>query len=190
MKYTIKSEKIVFNDYFKITEAIIEHDLFQGGTQEVKRKCFDRGDSVAILLYEKESDSLIFTNQFRYPTVQSDSGWIVEIPAGSVEDNDIKEERAKKELLEEIGYEINSLEFVSSFYVSPGGSSERIFLYYQEVSSKNKVDEGGGVTSEKEDIEIVKFSASEIEKLLLENRIRDAKSIIALQWFLLFRRNK
>ncbi len=70
MKYKVIKEEIVFDDFFKIKKATIEHELFDSGTIEVDRLCFDRGDSVAVLLYEKDTDSLLFTNQFRYPTAQ------------------------------------------------------------------------------------------------------------------------
>jgi nudix-type nucleoside diphosphatase (YffH/AdpP family) len=184
MKFTIKEEKTVFDDFFTIKEALIEHETFKGETITVRRKCFERGDSVAVLLYEKDTDSLLFTEQFRYPTVKKDTGWTVEVTAGSLEKGDTPIKRAQIELQEEIGYHVDDLDFIYSFYVSPGGTSERIFLYFSEVSSKDKIAEGGGRVSEKEDIQLIKYPVSEIEELLSENKINDAKTLIAVQWFL------
>jgi nudix-type nucleoside diphosphatase (YffH/AdpP family) len=127
----------------------------------------------------------LFTNQFRYPTTKEKNGWILELTAGSIESDESASERAKKEVEEEIGYKINEMEFINSFFVSPGGSSERIMLYYSEVDSTNKVFEGGGLKSEKEDIQLVKIKREEVIEQLKNNKIRDAKTIIGIQWFLL-----
>lgn len=184
MKFEILKEEIIFNDYFKIKKAKIKHELFDTNIIEVDRLCFERGDSVAIVIYEKDTDMLLFTNQFRYPTVK-EKGWILELVAGSIELGDITEERVKKEVEEEIGYKVNEIEFINSFFVSPGGTSERIYLYYSEVDSKNKVFKGGGMKFEKEDIQLVKIKSSDVNEQMKSNKFRDAKTIIGLQWFYL-----
>ncbi|EGV43874.1 NUDIX hydrolase [Bizionia argentinensis JUB59] len=185
MKYNIVKEELVFDSFFKIKKAKITHDLFDSNTIEVDRFCFERGDSVAIVLYEKDSDSLLFTNQFRYPTIKEKDGWILELTAGSLEPNDKDPVyRVKKEVEEEIGYSVSDIEFISSFFVSPGGTSERIFLYYAEVNSSDKLFEGGGMLTEKEDIQLVKIKAKEVINRFKKNEFRDAKTIIGIQWFL------
>jgi len=185
MKYEILNEEIVFEDFFKIKKARIKHDLFNSNTVEVERLSFERGDSVAIVLYEKDSDSLLFVKQFRYPTVKATNGWILELPAGSLEAEDTGLERVKKEMEEEIGYTLNEVEFISSFFVSPGGSSERILLYFSVVDSKNKTFTGGGNKFEKEDIQLVKFKTNEVIHKLKTKQFIDAKTILGLQWFLI-----
>lgn len=185
MNYKITSEKYVFNDFFKIKEAKISHDTFDGNNIEIERKCFERGDSVAVLIYETDSNSILFTNQFRYASIKEGNGWLLEIPAGSMEEGDTPEMRVKKEAEEEIGYTLNQLEFIGSFFVSPGGTSERVFVYFSEVNSANKLFEGGGLKSEQEDIQLIKISVDKLTSLIQQNQIRDDKSIIALQWFLL-----
>jgi len=182
MKYIINSEDLVFDDFFKIYAGEITHDKFDGGTMTKKRKVFWRKDSAAILIYEKDTNNLLFTNQFRYPTV-NENGWIVEITAGGIEENESPENAMKREVKEEIGYNLNEMEFISSFYVSPGGTSERVFLYYAEVNSNQKLFEGGGAKFEKEDIQLVKINPENALNKLNENLIRDAKTIIALHWY-------
>lgn len=186
MKYEILKEVIVFDDFFKIKKAKIKHELFDSNTIEVERLCFERGDSIAIVIYEKDTDMLLFTNQFRYPTTK-EKGWILELTAGSIELGENAEKRVKKEVEEEIGYKLNEIKFINSFFVSPGGTSERILLYYSEVRSKNKVFVGGGMKFEKEDIQLVKIKSKEVKELLKKNQFRDAKTIIGLQWFYLNR---
>lgn len=183
MKYSISDEKIVFNDHYKVVKAQVTYETFNGGKINTKRFAFERGDSVAIVLLEKETNSILLTNQFRYPACKHNMGWLLEIPAGSLEENENPDECIIREVLEELGYKIETPELISTFYTSPGGSTERIFLFYKEVSQKDKTAKGGGNDHEYEDIETVRIPVSEITKKLLE--LRDAKTILGLQWFLL-----
>ncbi|NOQ75345.1 MAG: NUDIX domain-containing protein [Crocinitomix sp.] len=185
MKYEILKEEFVFDDFFKIKKAKIKHESFNSKPIEVERLCFERGDSVAILIYEKDTDSLLFTNQFRYPILKEKNGWILELTAGSIEEGEDGAETAKREVEEEIGYQVDELEFINSFFVSPGGTSERIMLYYSEVNSANKTADGGGVKYEMEDIQLVKIKRKGVIEQLKNNQLRDAKTIIGIQWFLL-----
>ena len=183
MKYKIVNEELVFDDHFKIKKATILHDTFSQSEISIDRLCFERGDSVAIILFERDTNSLLFTNQFRYPSIKEGDGWILELTAGSLEVGDDPEDRVKKEVEEEIGYQLEQLEFVISFFVSPGGTSERILLYYSEVLSTSKTMKGGGSKYEKEDIELVKTDITKAEEWISQNKFRDAKTIIGLQWF-------
>ncbi len=181
MKFKILRESLVFDQFFKIKKARIQHDLFDGSQIEVERLCFERGDSVAVVIYEKDTDSFLFTHQFRYPTVKESTGWILEITAGSIEGEDSPESTARREVLEELGYKLDKLEFMSSFFVSPGGTSERIFNYYAEVNSRDKVSSGGGLLSENENIQLVKLSREKVIDMLAKNEFRDAKTLLGLK---------
>lgn len=181
MKYTIDSETVVFDDHYKILKATVTYDTFQGDKITANRFAFHRGDSVAILVYEKDTNSVLLTKQFRYPTTQHNQGWMYEIPAGSMEKDECPLACVVRETKEEVGYSVFQPEQIFSFYVSPGGATERCYLFYAEVSSKDKTSKGGGVASEKEDIKTLKLPISEIESWLSE-KIIDAKTIIALQW--------
>jgi ADP-ribose pyrophosphatase len=71
---------------------------------------------------------------------------------------------------------------MATFYVSPGGSSERIFLFYAEVDDDGRVSEGGGVAGEHEDIRVVFLPIAEVRSRLAAAGFADAKTIIGLQW--------
>ncbi len=181
MKFKILSESLVFNQFFKIKKARIQHDLFDGGEVEVDRLCFERGDSVAVVLYERDTDTFLFTQQFRYPTLVETDGWIIELAAGSIETGDSPEETARREVLEELGYQIEKLQFLSSFFVSPGGTSERIFNFFAEVNSYNKISSGGGLLSENENIQLVKISRSKVIEMISTHQFRDAKTLLGIK---------
>ncbi len=184
MDYKILEEKYTYNGFLKIKRAKIRHDAFRSTeSMEITRESMERGDSVAILIFEKDTDSFLFTKQFRYPTIETSSGWTTELVAGVLEENEEPESCAMREIDEEIGYSVGKLEFISNFYVSPGGTSERIFLYYVEVNSSDQVRQSGGIDSE--DIQLVKIEKDEVEKLLEDNLIHDAKTLIGVQYFFL-----
>ncbi|WP_317045265.1 NUDIX hydrolase [Formosa algae] len=164
------------------------HDSFEGDTQiEVVRECLDRGNAIAIILVEKDTDSVLLINQFRYPTITHPGydGWLIEIVAGCMEADEDPIECAKREVEEEIGYTIANMESMGEYYSSPGGSSERVHGFYAEVNSTDKKFKGGGLDAEQEDIQLIKFPISEIKNALKANTFKDAKTIIALQWLLL-----
>lgn len=185
MKYFINDEKTVFNDHYKMVKAKVTYDTFKGGEIQTKRLAFERGDSVAIVLFEKETNSILLTNQFRYPTCKHNEGWLLEIPAGSLEENEKPEDCIIREGMEELGYKISNPELISTFYTSPGACTERIFLFFSEVSENDKTEKGGGLENENEDIQLVKIPISEISESLFQ--LKDAKTILGLQWFLLHR---
>lgn len=183
MEYTIKDERVVFYDHYKMMKATVCYDTFQGQKTTTERLAFERGNSVAVLLIEKESQSILLTNQFRYPTCKNKDGWLLEIPAGSVEANENPEDCIKREVMEELGYKLTAVKLINTFYTSPGASTERIFLYYSEVSQHDKTGQGGGNPKEHEDIQLVKMPISELSQKIAH--LKDAKTILALQWYLL-----
>lgn len=184
-RVVVHGTKRVFDGFFKIDEAELTFERFDGRMSgRVRRLCFERGDSVAAVVYNRDSRVAIFVSQFKYPTYAKGPGWIMETVAGMLEPGETPEEALRREVLEEIGYRAEKLEPIAEFYVSPGGSSERILLYYVEVSTDGKVAEGGGVASEEEDIRTVTLSPEELQHLMDTRSVHDAKTIVGIQWLL------
>jgi nudix-type nucleoside diphosphatase (YffH/AdpP family) len=113
---------------------------------------------------------------------------LTEIPAGMVESGETPEACIRREVREESGYEIAGLEPIGTFYLSPGGSSERTILYYAEVTDAGRVGPGGGQASEGEDIQIAEVPVDELERDALAGRLADAKTLVAILWFMASRR--
>ncbi|NDK56549.1 NUDIX hydrolase [Pontibacter sp. BT213] len=169
----IKDRKKVYDGYFKMYELTVEQD---GHT--FKREQFDRGTAVAALVHDTEKDSFILTRQFR---VGSESD-LVEVVAGMIDAGENPEDSIKREIEEEIGYHVDQLEHLYTFYSSPGGTTEKVLLYFAEVSQQPS--DGGGKADEHEKIEIVAFS----EKEFLALETPDAKTIIAQLWLKLWQK--
>lgn len=185
MKVNVKKSQRILDDFFKVERAVLQYEKFDGTiSEDIIRLNFDRGDSVAALLVNPVEKKIILVKQFRYPIFTKDpkNAWALEIVAGLVEKGATAEETMKKEILEEIGYRVDQLKLLFFFYPSPGGSNEKVFLYYSEINQRNKSERGGGIGVEGEDIQIVEISFDEAFNLLNSGKIYDSKTIIALQW--------
>ncbi|MGB0524992.1 MAG: NUDIX domain-containing protein [Flammeovirgaceae bacterium] len=185
MKVIIEKEQLVLDDYFKVGEAILQHERFDGSMSPAMRRLnFERGDSVAIFLWNTDKQKVVLTKQFRYPAYTKGEGWIVEVIAGSLKPHEDPVDAMRREILEETGYQAGELKHLHTFFVSPGGTSERIHLFYAAVQDADKVEEGGGLAAENEDIQLVEWSASELQHALDAGKIHDAKTLVAALWFL------
>jgi nudix-type nucleoside diphosphatase (YffH/AdpP family) len=182
-KVEIKSKRLIFNDFFKIQEAILRYLRFDGKMSEpVRRLVFERGDAVAALIFNRDTSKVVLINQFRYPTYDKGPGWMQEVVAGIIDPNETPVDALRREILEEIGYRVGELIHITTMYPSPGGSSERIMLYYAEVGNTDRIAAGGGLASESEDIQIIEFTLPELWRALDAGEIMDAKTIIGVMW--------
>ncbi len=185
MRVQIKEvqEEYNYKNFFKILRARIQYEKFDGTmSEEVERLVFERGNSVGVLLYDAEQDTVLLTKQFRYPAyIHGGPGWLIEIVAGVQDKGHDAITVAHNELIEELGYKIDHLQLLCKFYLSPGGSSEQMYLYLGYFHHAERVNEGGGLRSEHEDIQLFRVSLSQALKMIQRGEIRDAKTIIALQ---------
>lgn len=179
----VHSERMVFADFFKIKEALVSFEKYTGEmTPPVRRLSFERGDAVAVLIFNTDQQKVTLIEQFRYPAYETSGGWLTEVVAGVVEEGETPETTAQREVLEEVGYQTKLLIPISTFYTSPGGSSERIFLFYAEVGEKDRVHQGGGLATEHEDIRSKEYTLPQLWTHLAEGTFKDAKTLIALMW--------
>jgi len=183
-KVEILARRRLVDAFFKLDETQLRHEQLDGSmSAPMHRLNLERGDGVAALIHRPQKNTLVLVRQFRYPTYLHDGpGWIIEIAAGMVDKDEEPAETMRREVVEETGFVVKNLELLSHFYLTPGGSSERIFLYYAEIDEQIPRSEGGGLNEEHEDIEIVEIALDEAWQLLDSGQIVDAKTIIALQW--------
>jgi nudix-type nucleoside diphosphatase (YffH/AdpP family) len=179
----IEKKKRILDDFFKVEEVYLRYERFDGQMSPVVRRLnFERGDSVAALIFNPKRHQILLVNQFKYPAYEKGPGWITETVAGMIEKNETPENAVRREVEEETGYKVVKLEHISTFYVSPGGSSERIILYYAEVDETNKIEAGGGMAKEDEDIMTVELALPEALKQIQSGEIADAKTILGIIW--------
>lgn len=184
-RVVIHEKRRIFDGFFKLDEADVSFERFDGRmSKPVKRLSVERGDSVAAVIYNRDSRRAILVEQFKYPTYEQGPGWIMETVAGISESGETPEAALRREVLEEVGYEIETLEQIATFYLSPGGSSERVFLYYAGVTAAGKVAPGGGVAGEEEDIRTIELSREELDTLVASGDVHDAKTLVGIHWLL------
>jgi ADP-ribose pyrophosphatase len=185
----IERERCVFDDFFKIDEFLVSHEQIDGTMSTgQKRLVFERGDSVAVLLLNVEMKSVVLVEQFRVAALvgrrrddrSTTDGWILETIAGMVDVNETPEAAAIREAFEETGYQIRRPQLISRFFSSPGGASERMFLYFAEVTDADRIRNGGGIDDE--DIKIVQLTIDELFDRLSQGSIEDAKLLIGAYW--------
>lgn len=186
MKVRIHGDRPLLEDVFRVDEVEVSYEQFDGEmSPRVRRLVFERGDSVAALVFHRERETVLLVNQFKLPAWRRNGpGWITETVAGILEPGEDPEEAMLRELREEAGYAAARLEKIGEFYVSPGGTSERIFLYYVEVSEAQRIGPGGGLRSESEDIRTVELTLEELRKEVEEGKVLDAKTLVAAMWLL------
>lgn len=183
MKFNIIKSNTIHEGFLLLKKIKVTLETYGNSLVTKDVEVVERGDSVGVLIKETTSNTFLFTEQFRLPaTFSGGNGWILEIPAGAIDRGETSEQAVKREVLEELGYKVDSIEEIYKGYLSPGVLTEQIILFYTEVNANDQIEKGGGEKGEKEDIKLVKL---DVEKVAKDLSKFDAKTTIALQWYLL-----
>lgn len=181
----IKTE-LLSNHYYTLNKLTFDYQLRNGNWVTQVRECYDRGDGAGILLYNKEKGTVILTRQFRMPTFLNDNedGLLIEICAGML-DKDQPEACIIRETEEEVGYRLEEVKKVYEAYSSPGVLTEKMHFFIGEYTDAMKVNEGGGLESEHEDIEVLELPFTKAVEMLNSGQIHDTRTIVLLQYALI-----
>ena len=179
----IESTDRILDDFFKVDATTLRYERFDGSLSDtVRLLSLERGDAVGVVIVNLDRGTVVLTEQFRLPTYEKGPGWLLEIVAGMIDPGEDPEDTARRETMEETGYRIDEVEAIGTFYVSPGGSSERILLYVAEVATTDWVDPGGGAAAEGENIRAVELPLEDVYAGLDDGRFIDAKTLVGLMW--------
>ncbi|WP_454045538.1 GDP-mannose pyrophosphatase NudK [Chryseobacterium sp. Marseille-Q8038] len=179
---TLLNTEILSDNWYilnKVTYSVSKKD---GTTETQSREAYDRGNGAVILLYNTALNTVILTRQFRLPTYinGNSTGMLIEACAGLL-DNDNPEDCIKRETEEETGYKISKVEKIFEAYMSPGSVTEILYFFIAEYSNEMKINDGGGLEEEGENIEVLELSFEESLKMIDTGEIKDAKTIMLLQ---------
>ena len=141
---------------------LVSVEVREGRYREVVRH---PGSCAAVALH---GNDVLLVRQFRDAVGEE----LLEIPAGTrdVEGEDVAE-CAAREVREETGYRVTSIERLGSIYMSPGFLDERIDLFIANCEPEDDPEE---------EIEVVRLPLSEAVQAVRDGRIRDAKSAVAI----------
>ncbi|WP_228851824.1 NUDIX domain-containing protein [Aegicerativicinus sediminis] len=179
------SQKILSDRVYKLYEVTFGYQLQSGKWVEKNREVFDRGNGATVLLYNKDKGTIILNYQFRVPTLLNgnESGFMIETPAGVIEEKDSTvEESMIREIEEETGYRVESVKKVMELFMTPAAVTEKIYYFIAPYTDDMKVSEGGGVAEEHEDIKVLEMPFSEAVSKIESGEIVDAKTVILLQY--------
>lgn len=178
----LKKENL-YKGFFKCNKYTLKHKLFAGGwSAEIEREFFERGHAAALLPYDVKNDRVVLLEQFRLGAMDSkQSPWLFELVAGIIEEGEESSEVVKREALEEAGLTIQSCQFITNFLVSPGGTTEQIDLFVANVDS-SLADGVHGLEEEGEDIRVHVLPRETAYQWVVDGKINNATTIIALQW--------
>lgn len=170
LEKTISSKKIF--DGKVISVKVDDVELPDG--KIAKREIVNHPGAVAIIAIT-DDHKIVLVEQFRKALERS----IIEIPAGKLEKGEEPLETAKRELEEETGYQAKEMNYLLTFATSPGFADEVIHVFVAKglVQAENKLEQ-----DEDEFVELLEVTVDEAEKLIVEEKIYDAKTIFAIQW--------
>jgi len=179
---SIEKTEILSDNWYTLKKVTFTIKKENGDTETQSREAYDRGNGAVVLLYNTYSKNVILTKQFRLPTYinGNPTGMLIEACAGLL-DNDNPEDCVKREAEEETGYKISKVEKIFEAYMSPGSVTEILHFFIAEYSDDMKINDGGGLEDEGENIEVLQLTFDETLSMIDNGEIKDAKTIMLLQ---------
>ena len=179
----ILSREVLSDNWYILNKITYEFKKKNGTVVTLSREAYDRGNGATILLYNNVQKTVILTRQFRMPTYinGNESGMMTEACAGLL-DNEHPEECIRRETEEETGYKITDVQKIFEAYMSPGSVTEILHFFIAAYEKNMKVSDGGGAAQEEENIEVIELPYEEAMNMIATGEIRDAKTIMLLQY--------
>ena len=182
-KVKILEAKTLSSNKYLLKKYTYEFEKKDGSSEVQTREVYDRGNGATVLLYNKEERTVILTRQFRFPSFVNGNpdGMLIEACAGLLDD-DNPEDCVKREAEEETGFKIDKVRKIFEAYMSPGSVTEIVYFFVAEYSKDMKINEGGGMAHEQEDIEVLEINFDDAMRMMETGEIKDGKTIMLLQY--------
>lgn len=161
----LESHKVFEGRVFYVTADKVR----EGETTYVRETVHHPGSAVIIPLFADDTVALV--RQYRHPAGR----YLLEIPAGSIDEGETPAAGAARELEEELGFRAGRLDKLSEFYVSPGFCEEKMWLYLA-----TDLTETAQELDDDEIVEVVRLPFASALKMVSTGEIEDAKTIIGL----------
>jgi len=161
----IDSTKVFSGRVFNVTV-----DTVQEGSVTYQREVVHHPGS-AVIIPVFPDDTVALVKQYRHPAVR----YLLEAPAGTLQDRESPDVGAARELEEELGLIAGRLEKLTEFFVSPGFCEEKMWLYLATdlTSATQRLEDD-------EILEVLRVPFSQALEMITDGEIQDAKTIIGL----------
>jgi ADP-ribose pyrophosphatase len=162
---------------------LAHHTVFQGRAFDVQQVEMELPDgrsrtydlvqhaSAVTILPLTDDGFIYFVSQYRLGS-QSE---LLELPAGVLEEVEDPLEGAGRELQEEVGLAARELIKIGEFFMSPGYSTEKMYVYLARGLYPAPLDQ-----DEDEFLSLSKISLVELWSLVRSGQLQDGKSLAAL----------
>lgn len=176
--------KTISNIWAKLESVSFDFTFKNGKTKRLTHEVYGKSDGVAILLFNKNLKTVLLTKQFRIPMYVAgvNGGFSYEVCGGTIDKNETPEQSALRETKEEIGFEVLNLQKVTTLFLSPGLVREQVHLFVGEYNNDSKVESGGGLDEENEEIETLEITIDKAFAMIKEQVIVDARTMLLLQY--------
>lgn len=161
----ISSQKVFEGRVFDVTV-----DTVREGELTYQREVVHHHGS-AVILPVFDDGTVALVRQYRHPAVR----YLLEAPAGTLEDGERPDVGAARELEEELGLTAGRMDKLSEFFVSPGFCEEKMWVFLA-----TDLTEGVQRLDADENLEVVRLPIAEVLEMITSGEIQDAKTIIAL----------
>ena len=165
MNYKIEKKEKIFEGV--VFDVQVDQIKYNSGNEGVREVVVHNGGSVVLPV--TDDGKLILVKQFRYPLQK----FLIECPAGKLEHGEDPLICAKRELTEETGYSAESIKKLGYIYTTPGFCDEVLHLYLAKNLTKGNHNREEG----EHGMEVFEYSLPEVEKMIKESEIVDAKTI-------------
>lgn len=178
---TILSVTPLASDWGRLDRYEVDHARRDGTRQTVLREVYDHGSAAAVLMFAPGPRTVILTRQFRLPAhINGDPAWLIEAPAGLL-DGETPEIAARREAIEETGYEPRDMVFLFDAYMSPGSLTEKCACFLAHYTPGQPLASGGGLAEEGEDVEVLELPLDTAQAMIGRGELTDGKTILLLQ---------
>lgn len=157
----------------KVIHVKVEQVAEPGGVTAQREVVYHSGS--VVVLPRLTGDKVLLVRQFRYPARQA----LWELVAGGIDPGETPLKAARRELLEETGYAASSFHPLLKFFPSPGFLTEEMHLIEARGLTRGKAQ-----PESDEHIRPKIFGLQELKKMIESNRIKDAKTLVAVLWLL------
>lgn len=171
MKPEILNRKTVHKGYLHVERLTVRLPAGPTALFEIA----SHGDSVGVLPFDEKRRCALVVRQFRVAVFAvCGEEFVIEACAGMIEGADT-EASVRREAGEELGVQLDTLEFVAQVWPSSGVSTECTALFLAPYSQNDRIGPGGGLAAEHEDITVLEIRLSDLANDVDAGRIVDAK---------------